>query len=242
MLKSDIIRTATEIEQEYKTAIETSGQEILQTASGLYTAKSEFGEYKSQTDTALSQTSSEISLNAENTEAVLKDLEEYKSSNDAEISITAEAVMTQVGSLYSLKSELEELSENVSSKITQTSADITENYKNSISRVEDDLTTLGGDVSELISSLDVYIKRGELETGIYGIEIGRSDSAVKARFTNDKLSFMEGASEIAYISGSSLYITRAEVLDYLKLGNSADGYFTFDVTQNGLELRWNVGN
>ena len=101
---------------------------------------------------------------------------------------------------------------------------------------------MGGEVRELASSLDVYIRRGELEEGVYGIEIGRSDSNIKARFTNDRLSFYQGLAEVAYISGSNLYITRAQVLDYLKLGNAAEGFFIFDVTENGLEVTWTNGN
>ena len=58
-----------------------------------------------------------------------------------------------------------------------------------------------------------------LESGVYGIEIGRSDSNIKARFTNDKLSFMQSGVEVAYISKNNLYITRAEITDYLKIGN-----------------------
>ena len=76
----------------------------------------------------------------------------------------------------------------------------------------------------------------------YGIEIGRSDSNIKARFTNDRLSFYQGLAEVAYISGSNLYITRTQVLDYLKLGNAAEGFFIFDVTENGLEVTWTNGN
>lgn len=115
---------------------------------------------------------------------------------------------------------------------------MTESFNSKISTVEEDISTLGGTVSELVYSLDAYIRRGELETGVYGIEIGRSDSNIKARFTNEKLSFIQGSTEVAYISENNLYILRAEIIDYLKLGDSANGYFIFDVTNNGLEVRW----
>ena len=118
----------------------------------------------------------------------------------------------------------------------------TEAFSENIASVEKDLSTVGGEVQELVSSLDVYIRRGMLEDDVYGIEIGRSDSNIKARFTNDRLSFYQGVSEVAYISGSSLYITNADVLDYLRIGNSAHGYFLFDTTSNGLEVRWIDGN
>ena len=101
---------------------------------------------------------------------------------------------------------------------------------------------MSGGISEIVSSLDVYIRRGELEDGVFGVEIGRSDSTVKARFTNDKLSFFQGIVEVAYVSGSTLYITNAQILDYMKIGNPSDGYFLFDTTDNGLEVHWINGS
>ncbi len=237
-LKNQIIRTAEEIEMDYSTAISESGREILQTAEGQFATKTEFGEYKNQVDTELLQTAESISANARTTEEILTDLEGYKKTNNANLSIHAEEILSQVENIYSSKTDLSDLEERVSSQISQTATGITETFSESLSSFSEDLSSVGGEVRELISSLDVYIRRGELEAGVYGIEIGRSDSKIKARFTNDRLSFYQGLSEVAYISGSNLYITRAEILDYLKIGNGTDGYFSFDVSENGLEVIW----
>ena len=241
-LKNQIIRTAEEIEMDYSTAISNSEREILQTAQGEFATKTEFGEYKNQVDTELLQTAESISANAKTTEEISAELENYKKTNNAQLTVQAEEILSQVENIYSAKTELGELEERVSSQISQTTQGITETFSESLSAMGEDLSSVGGEVKELISSLDVYIRRGELEEGIFGIEIGRSDSNIKARFTNDRLSFYQGLSEVAYISGSNLYITRTEILDYLKIGNSADGYFTFDVSENGLEVMWSVGN
>ena len=144
--------------------------------------------------------------------------------------------------MFTKKSEFDEFASTVSSQVTQTSNNINEVFSEKIAVLENDVSTLGGSVSELVYSLDAYIKRGELESGIYGIEIGRSDSNIKARFTNEKLSFMQGNAEVAYISENNLYILRAEIIDYLKIGNSSNGYFIFDVTENGLEVNWSYGS
>lgn len=241
-LKNQIIRTAEEIEMDYSTAISNSEREILQTAQGEFATKTEFGEYKNQVDTELLQTAEGISANAKTTEEISADLENYKKTNNAQLTVQGSEILSQVENIYSAKTELGELEERVSSQISQTTQGITETFSESLSAMGEDLSSVGGEVKELISSLDVYIRRGELEEGIYGIEIGRSDSNIKARFTNDRLSFYQGLSEVAYISGSNLYITRTEILDYLKIGNSTDGYFTFDVSHNGLEVMWSVGN
>lgn len=241
-LKNQIVRTAEEIEMDYSTAISNSEREILQTAQGEFATKTEFGEYRNQVDTELLQTAESISANARTTEEISAELENYKKTNNAQLTVQAEEILSQVENIYSAKTELGELEERVSSQISQTTQGITETFSESLSAMGEDLSSVGGEVKELISSLDVYIRRGELEEGVYGIEIGRSDSNIKARFTNDRLSFYQGLSEVAYISGSNLYITRTEILDYMKIGNSADGYFTFDVSENGLEVMWSVGN
>lgn len=241
-LKEQIIRTAEEIEMDYSTAISESEKEILQTAQGEFATKTELGEYKNQVDTELLQTAESISANAKITEELSADIEKYKKTNNAQLSIQAEEILSQVEKLYSSKTDLGNMEENISSQISQTADGITEIFSEKLSVVSEDLSSVGGEVKELASSLDVYIRRGELEEGVYGVEIGRSDSNIKARFTNDRLSFFQGLSEVAYISGSNLYITRAEILDYLKIGNTTDGYFTFDVSHNGLEVMWSGGN
>ena len=241
-LKNQIIRTAEEIQNDYSTAISKSEREILQTAEGHFATKTELGEYKNQVDTELLQTAEGISATAKATEELSVDLESYKKSNNAEITLQAEEILSQVESIYTAKTELGDLEERVSSQISQTADGITETFSESLSTFSEDLSSVGGQVQELVSSLDVYIRRGELEEGVFGIEIGRSDSNIKARFTNDRLSFYQGLSEVAYISGSNLYITRAEILDYFKIGNATDGYFTFDVSENGLEVMWSDGN
>ena len=241
-LKNQIIRTAEEIEMDYSTAISKTEKELLQKATGEFATKTEVGEYKNQVDTELLQTAESISANARATEELGTELENYKISTNSQLSVQAQEILSQVENIYSAKTDLGEFEERVSSQISQTAQGITETFSESLSSLGEDLSSVGEEVKEFVSSLDVYIRRGELEEGIYGIEIGRSDSNIKARFTNNRLSFYQGLSEVAYISGSNLYITRAEVLDYLKIGNSADGYFTFDITENGLEVTWLNGS
>ena len=241
-LKEQIIRTAEEIEKDYNSKITQSERSIMQSVSSDYVLKSEFGEYENSVDTRFEQTAEQINLVSQNTDAVSSDLEIFKDTTRSELILQSEAITTQVENLYTTKNETQELESRVDSQITQTAQTITENFSKDIRTMNDDISSVGGKVNELVSSLDVYIRRGELEDGVYGIEIGRSDSNIKARFTNDRLSFFQGVAEVAYISGSSLYITNADILDYLRIGNKSNGYFLFDTTENGLEVRWINGN
>lgn len=241
-LKNKILVTANEILQNCSTEIEKNEEEILLKAQSDFVAKSEFGEYKNATNASISENYEKIELNTNSIESTVDELEVYKSDTNSNFTLQAEAIVSQVEKLFTKSSEFEEFADSVSSQITQTATSISDVFSEQISKANEDISTLGGSVSELIYSLDAYIKRGELEEGIYGIEIGRSDSNIKARFTNNKLSFMQGEIEVAYISGNSLYITRSEITDYIKLGNSGQGYFTFDVTENGLEVKWSNGS
>ena len=241
-LKNKIIITANEIFENCNTEIEKTEKEILLKAESDFVAKSQFGEYKNEVNTSIKENSQAIELNANNIESTLNDLEHYKIQNNSDISIQASAIISQVENLFTKKSDLEDFSESVSSQITQNSENITEVFSECISKIDNDLLDLENNVSELVYSLDAYIKRGELESGVYGIEIGRSDSNIKARFTNDKLSFMQSGVEVAYISKNNLYITRVETTDYFTIGNSSVGCFIFDVTDNGLEVKWSYGS
>lgn len=241
-LKNKIIITANEVLENCSTKIEKTENEILLSTESSFVAKSEFGEYKNETNNSIKENSDSIELNANNIETTKNELEHFKLQTNADISIQASAIISQVENLFSKKTDLEDFSETVSSQVTQTSENISEIFSQQISLTDEKIVDLENNVSELVYSLDAYIKRGELESGVYGIEIGRSDSNIKARFTNDKLSFMQGQTEVAYISQNNLYITRAEITDYFKIGNSGNGYFIFDVTNNGLEVRWSYGN
>lgn len=241
-LKEKILSTAEEIQKDYSLAIEQSEKGVLQKVTGDFVGKSEFGEFSAQVETKFNQTAEDIRLQAENTDSLSGDLAEYKNTAKSELTLQAEAISTSVENLYITKEGATELEARVNSQITASADNITEQFSENITRVSEDLSSVGGEISELVSSLEVYIRRGELEEGVYGIEIGRNDSNVRARFTNDKLSFYQGVTEVAYVSGSTLYITNAQILDFLKIGNSNEGYFLFDITRNGLEVRWIDGD
>ena len=237
-LKSQIINTANEITENYKKEITDTETELSNLMGKDYVAKSDFGTYKTEIDTRFSQTTESIKLAAENTESVQSELSEFKKTQAADLAIMQNSIITQVSDSFASKTELSKIEETVNSKVTQSASDITETFEKKLKVLNDELTDTTNSSNEFMKDIEAYIKRGELENGVYGIEVGRSDSNMKARFTNEKLSFLQGSVEVAYISGNNLYISRAEILDYLRIGNQTDGYFIWDVTSNGLELRW----
>ncbi|MGN0526242.1 MAG: hypothetical protein ACI4IF_02300 [Acutalibacteraceae bacterium] len=245
ILKSEILRSAEEVTQGYKKAVEESEKGMRTQFEQQYIAKSDIGEYTSEMKTSIEQNSESVAMQAENIESVQTALTEYKKGNNAELAVQAEQIVSQVEESFVSKSEIEDIEEKLSSNVIQSSDNIKETFSKEISVTNKNLEEINNEFVNFKDSIDVYIKRGLLVEGevpeddIYGIEIGRSDSNIIARFTNEKLSFIQGKFEVAYISGSNLYITRAEILDYLKIGNDEQGYFTFDVSDYGLEVRWN---
>lgn len=239
-LKSDIVRAATEVTEECKAYTDTREDAIVSSVEHSYLAKSDFGDYESETASTLEQHANSIALTVESVENINSDYQDYKKTVGSEISLLPGSIITEVSDLFIAKDELEgvSLEEYVATRATTTAGGITEEFTKRLAVISDEIAEYNNSVSDYMADITAYIRRGELEEGVYGIEIGRSDSNVKTRFLNDRISFSQGEVEVAYISDNNLYIMRAEILDYLRIGNSADGYFTFDVSQNGLEVRW----
>ncbi|MGI6745201.1 MAG: hypothetical protein BWY46_00740 [Firmicutes bacterium ADurb.Bin300] len=240
-LKSDIIRTADEVTQGCKAYTDERENSVIAAVESGYTAKGEFGEYTSAVNGTLGVYDGRISANTQAIELIDSDYQEYKRTSSSDISLMPSAIISEVSESFISKNELggETFDSFIGSKVTQSASGITEEFRAVLEGISDTIGETGDNFSEYILETNAYIRRGELEEGVFGLEIGRGDSNVKTRFLNDKISFYQGEVEVAYISNNSLYITRAQVLDCLEIGNSVDGYFTFDVSQNGLEVRWN---
>lgn len=91
-------------------------------------------------------------------------------------------------------------------------------------------------VSEEVRNLCGYIKSGILDDETVGIEIGSfggdEHSPFKVRLCDNRLSFYDGDAEVAYLSDSTLHITRAEVKGSLSVGD-----YEIDLS-DGVAWRW----
>ncbi|MBQ7670252.1 MAG: hypothetical protein IJS45_05980 [Clostridia bacterium] len=85
--------------------------------------------------------------------------------------------------------------------------------------------SVAGEVDELSG----YVRCGVLDGGVIGVEIGDAagTSPFKVRLTGERLSFLCGSDEVAYMSDDSLVVTSASVSGRLTLGDyeisTADG-------------------
>ena len=135
------------------TKIEKTEEEILLNTESSFVAKSEFGEYKNETNNSIKENSASIELNANNIETANNELEYFKLQNNANISIQASAIISQIENLFSKKTDLEDFSESVSSQITQTSENISEIFSQRILLTDEKMLDLENNVLKI---KDIY--------------------------------------------------------------------------------------
>lgn len=132
------------------------------------------------------------------------------------------------------------LLEYVVSTLTQTATDIQINFatKAEVQTVDQNAQDR---LDEYKYSMSTYIRFSEV-----GIEIGKTENdetlPYAVRITNGKMSFLANGVEVAYIQYNKLYISQAEIMDRLAIGNAANGgYFEFITAPTGLGLKWRAG-
>ncbi|MBO5409734.1 MAG: hypothetical protein J6A60_00565 [Clostridia bacterium] len=90
------------------------------------------------------------------------------------------------------------------------------------------------DINGIVETINAYIRTGELEDNVFGIEIGETQAAAgfKLRLVKNKISFYENGFEVAYISGHEIVIDQARIKTYIFFGG-----FRLDCI-NGIALIW----
>lgn len=148
------------------------------------------------------------------------------------------AIVTELDSKYVAESEWGEYRQSVSTEIVQTAQNTIENYQYGSETLN--IPEMAADFDAYRVEAQGYIKRGIIGyesdgTPIFGIAIaqelsGRTvtidgveydefDKTVNmATYTADRLSFWINGVEVAYMSSGELYVTRAIILNAIKLG------------------------
>ena len=101
--------------------------------------------------------------------------------------------------------------------------------------INDSIDSVQTDLNNYQQGVSNYMRYDDTGT----LTLGKTDNNFQTQLTNTKMSFMEGNSEVSYISNQSMFITTARVTDALSLGtNNGYGYFDWTVTPTGLGLKW----
>ena len=129
------------------------------------------------------------------------------------------ALLSQISQSYTNKTEFESYQETVSTKFTQTANDWTFQFTN----LTQEFNSFSSDTQENFNEIVRYIRFVD-----GNIILGMINNSSSLKISNGRISFMEGETEVAYISNSKLFITDGEFLNSLQLGN-----FTFEPRSNG---------
>lgn len=126
---------------------------------------------------------------------------------------TSEQTMRELASNYTTVSEFGSYKESVSTQLTQTAKDISINFKTLNERI----TNENG---EIIKNLDEISKYIRFENG--DILLGEVGNSLTTKISNGRISFLYNDTiEVAYITDQKLYITQAEILNQIVIGNFA---------------------
>jgi len=101
-----------------------------------------------------------------------------------------------------LRGEVDTLVNEVKSMLTQTENELSI----TLSELRGSIDDVDGKIDASLENYETYFKFRS--TGMY---IGKNDSTIKLRLSNDRLSFTENDVEVAYISDRKMYITELEV-------------------------------
>lgn len=147
-------------------------------------------------------------------------------------------IITDFNSEYFADSDFGTYIETTNRKVEENSQGVTDIITNVQKITNEDGTGTLDALEEDVKTTNAYIRRGILEDGIVGVEIGETNEDggfIKcARFVKDRLSFFdEGGYEVAYIGTGCLYISGKTVF----LGEAQFGGYKID-TSDGLAFTW----
>ena len=129
-----------------------------------------------------------------------------------EITNTEESIISTVAEQYYLKSEAEQLTTEMSTKIIQTANDLSIQFD----KFNTDLEDLTGKTDSKFEEIRKYIRFDDGK-----ILLGESGNQLELVISNDRISFMQNKTPVAYFSNNKLYVIDGEFTNSLRLGNFA---------------------
>lgn len=130
----------------------------------------------------------------------------------SQIEQTAVSINQEVSEKYSTKDEVTQLISEVSTSFEQTK----DSFEFQFNTFTQDLEDLLNGTNANFEDIRKYIR---FENG--DIILGQVGNEFSLRISKEKISFMQGVQEVAYVSNSRIYITTAEIITNMQIGNFA---------------------
>lgn len=130
----------------------------------------------------------------------------------ASLQVEADNIKSTVAENYSLKEDTEALVSSVSTTIEQTK----DSFEIQFNQFSQDIAAVAAGTDAEFEEIRKYIRfvDGQILLGEVGNEL-------ELQISNDRISFLQDGAEVAYFSNRKLYITDAQVLHSLQIGNFA---------------------
>lgn len=145
-------------------------------------------------------------------QASLETLAQTTETRFTEIIQNSREVILSALEAYATTSDLDSLKETVQSQLTLLAGQIELRFTQTSERIED----VDGDLQARYNELSKYFR---FTAG--GLVVGEEGNELTLRVDNDRISFLDGGLEVAYITGKKLYITDAHFLSSLRVGKFA---------------------
>lgn len=161
---------------------------------------------------------------------VLPNITEINRQSNSEIKKALDEITLAVSQSYTTKTEMMKYVDDVKTDVAEeyttkkefnAQLSIASNQFNaSLSVITETIDSKDNATNNRINEINNYI-RYALENNVGVVTIGTSDSPIKLKVKNDRISFEQNNIEVAYISNNTLYITDATFLNSLRIGNFA---------------------
>ena len=138
-------------------------------------------------------------------------INEVVSSNTSILQNAENIIMTALQD-YVATSDFETFQQTISTQFEQTASAFNFNFTNLTSRINN----LNGTTQQQFQEISKYIR---FENG--NIILGEAGNEITLKIENDRISFLQNNSEVAYLSNNKLVITDGEFLNSLIIGNFA---------------------
>lgn len=158
----------------------------------------------------LSGLKSSIELNNENITIRVSAVEATTNELTTEIGNVNSNLSNEINNVNNnIQNIIEEYKETISTQMTQTSKDWTFEFN----KIIEQITNIDGTVNENYNELVKYIRFADGT-----ITLGEVDNPLILTLSNDRMSFLQNGTEIAYVSNNKLYIYDGEFLNSLTIG------------------------
>ena len=138
-------------------------------------------------------------------------INEVVSSNTSILQNAENIIMTALQD-YVATSDFETFQQTISTQFEQTASAFNFNFNNITSQIN----TINGTTQAQFQEISKYIR---FEDG--NIILGEAGNEITLKIENDRISFLQNNSEVAYLSNNKLVVTDGEFLNSLIIGNFA---------------------